>query len=124
MSPDNCSPQVYRFMPKEGTTITTYGQFFTPPINVCVVDGTLYNFSHDDFCDGRVVETMELKGDKETEREKDSGGQGTPHSSPPVYVHSKEIWRGTDPGQHMFTTLCPAESTFSLGTFPFLKIRI
>ena len=123
---DNCSPQVYRFMPKEGTTVTTYGQFTAPPINVCVVDGILYNFSHDDLCDGRVVEVMELEGgDLDTEGMKDSGGkEGTPQTSSSGPVHSKEVWRGNNPGHHMFSTLCPAESTFSLGTFPLLKLQV
>ncbi|KAG0717355.1 hypothetical protein GWK47_054643 [Chionoecetes opilio] len=123
---DNCSPQVYRFRPREGTTVTTYGLFTAPPINVCVVDGTLYNFSHDDLCDGRVVETMELEGgDVNSEEETNSEGEeGHSHLSPPCSVHSKEMWRGNDPGKHMFTTLCPAESTFSLGTFPLLKVRV
>ncbi|XP_045128596.1 kelch-like protein 30 isoform X1 [Portunus trituberculatus] len=89
---DNCSPQVYRFMPKEGTTVITYGQFTAPPINVCVVDGILYNFSHDDLCDGRVVETMELEGgDMDTEGRKDSGGkEDTPQPSSSGPIHSKE----------------------------------
>lgn len=113
-------------MPREGTTVTTYGQFTAPPINLCVVDGILYSFSHDDLCDGRVVEAMELEGgDVDTEGGKDSGGEKvTSHPPPSGSVHSKEIWRGNDPGQHMFTTLCPAESTFSLGTFPLLKVQV
>lgn len=130
-------------MPEEGTTISLYGQFITPPINVCVVDGILYSFSHDDFFDGRVVEAMELDGvvagmelDKDTNtkgKNEKSQTENTDENTqigkdclPPssLLVHSKEVWRGEDPGQHMFTTLCPSEGTFSLGCFPLLKVRV
>lgn len=142
---------MYRFTPKEGTTITLYGQFVTPPINVCVVDGTLYSFSHDDFFDGQVVEAMELgKGDpldgptveavRQCRRDQnikdEDENSGTKNMNednnedskvvPPLslLVRSKEVWRGNDPGRHMFTTLCPSESTYSLGSFPLLNVLV
>lgn len=122
-------------MPAEGTKVTLYGQFVAPPINVCVVDGTLYNFSHCDALDGRVVEAMELDGgdkningkieNSETKIMHDDTKEGNKDALPaPSPVHSREVWRGKDPGKHMFTTLCPAESTFSLGTFPLLKLQV
>lgn len=129
---DSCTASVYRFKPGE-VTVTRYGQFGAPPINVCVVDGTLYNFSHNDLHDIRVVEAMELDGGDKNIKSKDEnsdaknigedtkpGNKDTPPA--PILVHSKEVWKGNDPGKHMFTTLCPAESTFSLGSFPLLKV--
>lgn len=132
---DSCTTTVYRFMPEEGTTVTRFGQFGAPPINVCVVDGMLYNFSHNDLYDIRVVEAMELEGGDNNIQSKDENSDaknmdevatpGNKDAPPaPILVHSKEVWKGNDPGKYMFTTLCPAESTFSLGSFPLLKVLV
>lgn len=132
---DKCSTQVYKFLPFEGHAIYYVGQFIAPPINVCLVDGKIYSFSQDDLNNCHVVEVLDISSKNQQEQEKEKGKPekniaGSPMSSKKKgeLYHSKsvaqEIWRGQEPDKYMFTTKCPAEDTFSLGTFPLLRVKL
>ncbi|XP_045597657.1 kelch-like protein 38 isoform X2 [Procambarus clarkii] len=132
---DNCSTLVYKFSPEEGRTITNFGRFVTPPVNVCIVDGKMYSFSHDDLDDSHVIEVLDitekqggavhtsLLESKATSRQSYTsqrvGGQ-----TEAAVVAAKEVWREKEAEPHIFTTKCPADATFSLGCFPLLKLGL
>lgn len=166
-SADNCSPKVYQYLPEGGHTISYFGHFATPPVNVCMVDGIIYSFSHDDLDDSHVIEVLDVaeacpntaktRSDKSkqgmeiedasrqrqsevSERsesvvsrkgEESSGGKrgeersegDSSSSSSSSFRASKEIWREKETGPFIFTTKCPADTTFSLGCFPLLKLK-
>nr|XP_053646477.1 uncharacterized protein LOC128698307 [Cherax quadricarinatus] len=129
---DNCSNQVYKFSPEEGKTVTNFGRFKTPPVNVCVVDGKLYSFSHDDLDDSHVIEVLDVAEENHVSTAHATVLQTREHSTQSCkekqasqiehsVVFSKEVWREKETDPHVFTTKCPADATFSLGCFPLLK---
>lgn len=165
---DNCSPKVYQYLPEGGHTISYFGHFTTPPVNVCMVDGIIYSFSHDDLDDSHVIEVLDVteacpnatktksdnskqgmemedasrqrqksesseRSDSVVSRKEDesSGGKkgqersesDSSSSSSSSFRASKEIWREKETGPFIFTTKCPADTTFSLGCFPLLKLK-
>ncbi|KAK8723006.1 hypothetical protein OTU49_011993, partial [Cherax quadricarinatus] len=131
---DNCSNQVYKFSPEEGKTVTNFGRFKTPPVNVCVVDGKLYSFSHDDLDDSHVIEVLDVAEENHVSTAHATVLQTREHSTQSCkekqasqiehsVVFSKEVWREKETDPHVFTTKCPADATFSLGCFPLLKLN-
>ncbi|CAL4176766.1 unnamed protein product, partial [Meganyctiphanes norvegica] len=149
---DNCSTKVYKFSPEEGKTINYFGRFIAPSVNVCIIDGKIYSFSHDDVDDGHVIEVLNVCDDSrknnyllELRRNEDklsanrtehlgkdhfnnsheSNQQGSSHSADEPSNHiviAQEVWRERDDEPHLFTTKCPADLTFSFGCFPVMKI--
>lgn len=58
---DNCSTKVYKYSPEEeNKNISYFGRFIAPPVNLCIIDGAIYSFSHDDVDDGHVVEVLNV----------------------------------------------------------------
>ncbi|XP_068220265.1 kelch-like protein 30 [Palaemon carinicauda] len=139
---DNCSTKVYKYSPEEGQNVVEYGYFLAPPINVCIVDGKIYSFTHDDL-DYHVIEVLDIeddlgnldntaasgrKIDEQIYSSEDRGDSSVAdqHSIPrkvtKKVIASREVWKEGDQGPHIFTTKCPADVTFSLGCFPLMKL--
>ncbi|XP_064111431.1 kelch-like protein 30 [Macrobrachium nipponense] len=142
---DHCSTKVYRYYP-EGHSVAEYGYFLAPPVNVCIVDGKIYSFSHDDL-DNHVIEVLDIEDDLGNvdntvadggiidKHNCDNGERGDRCDANIAVsdycekskvtkkaIASREVWKEGDDGPHIFTTKCPADVTFSLGCFPLLKI--
>ncbi|XP_071537292.1 kelch-like protein 24 isoform X1 [Panulirus ornatus] len=129
---DFCTTQVYKFSPEEDQTITQFGNFVTPPLNVCIVDGKIYNFTHDDVDDSHVIEVLDICEGLHTSNvdTSPSGNSGMcsmsgiidSHQCEPLRVLAKEIWREKEGDPYMFTSY-PAKTTFSLGCFPLFTLK-
>lgn len=102
---------------------------------MCLVDGKIYSFSQDDLNNCHVIEVLDISSKNQQEQEKGKGKSEqnfavSPKSSKKKAEHhqsrslAQEIWRGQEPDKYMFTTKCPAEDTFSLGTFPLLRVKL
>ncbi|XP_066938881.1 kelch-like protein 30 [Macrobrachium rosenbergii] len=144
---DHCSTKVYRYYPEGGHSVVEYGYFLAPPINVCIVDGKIYSFSHDDL-DNHVIEVLDIEDDLgNIDNTVAHGGRIDKHTCdngeredigdanilvadycdksrkvPKKVIASREVWKEGDDGPHIFTTKCPADVTFSLGCFPLMKL--
>lgn len=62
----------------------------------------------------------ESSGGKKGEERNEGDSSSSSSSS---FRSSKEIWREKESGPYIFTTKCPADTTFSLGCFPLLKLK-
>ncbi|KAK4293582.1 hypothetical protein Pmani_033737 [Petrolisthes manimaculis] len=131
---DKCSTQVYKFLPDNGYAISCVGRFIAPPVNVCLIDGKIYSFSQDDLKYCHIIEVLDISSKDQLEQEQERGKSERNVGESPMSSKKKgeisqsrfvaqEIWRGQEPDKYMFTTKCPAEDTFSLGTFPLLRVK-
>ncbi|KAK7085474.1 hypothetical protein SK128_005043 [Halocaridina rubra] len=127
---DYGSNRVYKYSPDEHL-VQEYGIFHFPPINVCIVDDKLYNFSHDDM-DNHVLEVLDIVDDlpgvcdsKESSfdrNDENKHDESTKDNGKLRVAVAKEMWREGHDGPHIFTTKYPADATFSLGCFPLMKL--